>query len=317
VLDRIQVTDEQSGRLSALAGSPESVRLWHGEENPDGADEVIRRIGTSEYVLTSWTDFPRELVLSLPTSVKLLSVVATSYAWVDVASARERGIAVTNVPGYARFSVSELVFGFILELARNIGKARMRVRSGDFSRESLPLGTELYGKTIGIIGTGSIGSRVVRIASGFGMNVLATTLEPSPERAAALGVTYTNLASLLAASDFVTVHVPATPETAGMIGDEQFRQMKRGAYFIFTSRPGVCDEDALVRALQAGHLAGAALDETSESAHTPGSPLLQMENVVVSPEIGFYTTEAVSRMTDIAIANVESFAAGSPQNIVN
>ncbi len=316
VLDRIDITEEQKSRLIQLGGSNSAVGFFNSLPNPSDANEILRRIGDAPIVLTSWTDFPAQVIEQLPSTVKMLSIVATSYAWVDVAASRKRGIAVSNVPGYARYSVSELVFAFILDWARKVRQADAEMRIGKYDRAPF-MGKELFGKTMGIIGLGSIGSRVAIIAKAYGMNVNATTLHPDDNRAKTLGVKLTDLNSTFSSSDIITIHVPLNDKTRGLIGRKQFEVIKKGAFFIYTSRPGVCDEEALLWALEAGQLAGAGLDETSEAIRTPGSRLLKMSNVCLSPEIGFYTAEALKRLTDISIDNVESFMQGKAVNIAN
>jgi D-3-phosphoglycerate dehydrogenase len=246
----------------------------------------------------------------------MLSVVATSYAWIDVAAARKRGILISNVPGYARYSVSELVLAFILDWARKVRQADAAIRLGKNDRAPF-LGTELFEKTLGVVGLGSIGSRVAIIAKALGMNVQAATLHPDRNRAKALGVKLMDIDTLFATSDIISVHVPLNENTRGLIGKKQFEVIKRGAFFVYTSRPGVCDENALLWALETGNLGGAGLDETSEAFRAPDSPLLKMANVCLTPEIGFFTREALVRLTDISIDNVECFIQGKATNIVN
>lgn len=316
VLDRIEPTEAHIKRLEALVGPSGVLRLFHDRPNPGSDwDAVVDRVDDCDIVITSWTEFPAELIQRLR-KVRMVSVVATAYSWIDVAQATRQGIVVTNVPGYAGIAVAELTFGLILCLLRKIHLYRERTKAGDFSRLSEP-GDELDGKTIGIIGTGSIGSKVARIANGFNMRVLACTKYPSPNRAKSLGVQYVDLDILLKEADIVTPHVALTDETRGMFDDRAFGKMKDKAIFICTSRPEVYDDGALRRALESGKLGGVALDETSKEFQTADNPLSSLPNVIVTPEIGFYTEQALVRMVDISIDNVEAFLKGEPTNVVN
>ncbi len=316
ILDRIDITEKQKHRLIQLAGAESEIKFFNSLPNPSDTDEILSRIGDASIILTSWTDFPSQVIEKLPSTVKLLSVVATSYAWVDVEAARKCGIAVSNAPGYAMYSVSELVFAFILDWTRKVRHADALMRSGKYDRSTF-LGMELFGKTMGIVGLGSIGSRVATIAKAIGMNVQAATLHPENKHAKSIGITLMDIDSLFSSSDFISIHVPLNETTRGLIGKKQFEIVKKGAFFVYTSRPGVCDEKALLWALETGKLGGAGLDETSETFRSPNGELLKMANVCLSPEIGFFTSEALERLTEISIDNVEFFIKGEAVNIVS
>jgi lactate dehydrogenase-like 2-hydroxyacid dehydrogenase len=316
VLDRIDPTDIHIKRLQTLVGSSGMLKLFHDQPNPgDNLGLVLNRIEGCNIVITSWTDFPAELIKKL-SAVKMISVVATAYSWIDVAQATKQNIIVTNVPGYAGNAVAELTFGLILSLARQLNAYHQRVTVGDFSRLSKP-GNELSGKTIGIIGTGAIGSNVARIAHGFNMRVLANTKHPQRKRAESLDVEYVDMDTLLMESDIVSPHVNLANETRGMFDNKAFEKMKDGAIFVCTSRPEIYDEKALYMSLKSGKLGGAALDETHKESQIASNPLLSMPNVTITPEIGFYTEQALNRLVDISIDNVAAFINGKPINVVN
>jgi D-lactate dehydrogenase len=212
----------------------------------------------------------------------------------------------------------------------------MRTQRGNFSIEGLR-GFDLYGKTIGVVGAGSIGLHVIRIARGFGMGALAYDLRPNQLLADVLGFTYVSLDDLLAQADILSLNVPLLPTTYHLINRERLAQVKRGAILINTSRGGVVDTDALLWALDEGILAGAGLDviegeeviaEEKQLLAMPGVEeklrmavrvhlLLQRENVVFTPHIAFNSREALERILDTTIANVRAFLAGQPQNVVN
>jgi D-lactate dehydrogenase len=211
----------------------------------------------------------------------------------------------------------------------------VRTTRGDFTLEGLR-GFDLKGKTLGVIGTGSIGLHVVRIARGFGMEVLAYDIRPQPLLAEVLGFRYVSLEELLSESDIVTLHVPLTPATYHLIDWSKLQQMKRGAVLINTSRGGVVDTDALLRALDEGILSGAGLDvlegeelieeerallqmpeaEEKLKAVVRAHLLLRRENVVITPHIAFNSHEALQRILDTTVENIQGYLAGAPRNIV-
>ncbi len=172
-------------------------------------------------------------------------------------------------------------------------------------------------KTIGVLGTGDIGKRVIQIAHGFGMNVLSVTAHPSPERAKALGVKFVDLDTLLSESDIVTLHVPLTPETEHMISSRELAKMKPTAILINTARGKIVDENALIDALKKKEIAGAGLDVFEKEPLPLDSPLLKMDNVLLTPHVAFLSEEALDECTYMSIENVEKFIKSQPENVVN
>lgn len=204
---------------------------------------------------------------------------------IDLDAARDRKVAVDSTPGANARSVAELAIGLMLALARDIPLHDRAVREGQWAHRS---GMELEGKTLGLIGCGAIGSEVLRMARGLGMEVLVH--DPYADT----GALSISLDQLLPASDIVSLHMPLTDETAGMINADRLRAMKQGALLINTARGGVVDEEALVAALQDGHLGGAAFD--SFASEPPGdSPLLRLDSFIASPHAGASTVEAAER----------------------
>jgi len=267
--------------------------------------------------------------------LRLIATRSTGYDHIDLACATERKIAIANVPGYGENAVAEYTFALLLTLTRKILMASARTQHGDYTLEGLR-GSDLYGKTLGVIGTGAIGIHVIRIAKGVGMQVLAYDVFPQHHLAEVLGFSYGNLAELLAHSDIVTLHAPATPETFHLLNRETFSQMKRGAFFINTARGSLVNVQALAWALDTGILAGAGLDtlegeeffqHEEELLHEPGTEeklkllvqhhiLQQRNNVVITPHIAFNTEEALRRILETTIENVHAFSLGHPQNLV-
>ncbi len=269
-------------------------------------------------------------------SLKLIATRSTGYDHINLAVCEAKGIAVANVPAYGENTVAEHVFALLLTLAHRLPEAIERARSGRFSPVGLE-GFDLAGKTIGVVGTGHIGRHVIRIAKGFAMNVVAFDPKPDQAFAAAQGFSYMPLGQLLSAADIVSLHAPATHEAHHLLSTAAFARMKEGAIVINTARGSLIDAHALIMALRSGKVAGAGLDvlpdeplirEEAELVCSILSGehdlrdvvadhiLLHMPNVVVTPHSAFNTREAILRITETTVANIETFVRGHPQNLV-
>lgn len=282
------------------------------------------------------SDLSKPVLRRLP-KLKLIATRSTGFEHIDLSYCREAGISVCNVPDYGDHTVAEHAFALLLALSRRIVDAVVRTRRGDFSQTGLR-GFDLAGKTLGVIGAGRIGQRAVEIGHGFGMEVIACDARPDPAAARRLGFRYLPLDDLLARADIVTLHVPGGPSSLGLISDAQFAAMKRGAVLINTSRGAAVDTQALVRALASEQLAGAALDvlpeedgmrdeaEIFRAAATVEAErarilladhaLLRFPNVIVTPHVAYDTREAVARIVETTVANIQAYARGAPQNLV-
>jgi D-lactate dehydrogenase len=276
-------------------------------------------------------------VLKCLSKLKLIATRSTGYDHIDLDYCRSAGIAVCNVPDYGDPTVAEHAFALLLALSRNIVPAVERTRRGDLSRSGLR-GFDLGGKTLGVVGAGRSGRRAIAIARGFGMQVLAFDSAPDPAAAQTLGFRYAPLGELLAAADVVTLHLSGGQESDNLISDAEFALMKPQAVLINTSRGGVVDAEALVRAIASGRLAGAGLDVVAEEASmreeaeifSPGGgletermrslladhALLHHPNVIITPHIAYDTREAMARIIETTLANIQAYAAGRPQNLV-
>lgn len=282
------------------------------KEPPKDSDELKARIGSADIVIVGWSHLTKDIIDSAK-KLKMISIWATSCHYADLDAAKNRGITVTHVPGYATESVAEHTFALLLAAARKLPQADLHVRHGSFDWRPFA-GTEIYGKTIGIIGTGSIGLRVAEIAKTFNMRVLGYDKYPNVKKAEAVGLKYVPLETLLKESDFITLHVTLTPETRGLVGRRALGNIKRGAVVVNTSQGKVIDEEALIDALKSGKISRAGLDVFDEEPPDKDSPLFKLDNVVLSPHIGFHTVEAKKRCTDVCIENVIKFLEGKPQN---
>lgn len=267
--------------------------------------------------------------------LKLIATRSTGYDHIDLAAAKARGITVTNVPGYGETAVAEFTFALMLTLSRKVHQAYARTQRGDYTLEGLR-GFDLYHKTLGVVGAGAIGLHVIRIATGFGMHVLAYDVMQNRLLAEVLGFRYVPLNELLSQSDIVTLHAPAIPPTYHMLNKETFAQIKHGAFLINTARGSLIDTTALAWALDTGILAGAALDATEgeefleheeELLNQSGAEeklkllvhnhaLQRRPNVVITPHIAFNSEEALRRIQDTTIENVKAFLAQEASNIV-
>ncbi|MGD9559517.1 MAG: D-2-hydroxyacid dehydrogenase [Oscillospiraceae bacterium] len=250
--------------------------------------------------------------------LRYIGVLSTGYNTVDVAAAVQRGITVTNIPGYSTASVAQLAFALLLELCCHTGQHSRDVKSGLWRRgqqsafHRYPL-TELASKTLGLVGYGDIGRAVGHIAAAFGMRVVAHTRTPRPETP---GVTFCTLDTLLSTADVVSLHCPLTGATRGIIGVDALAHMKPGALLLNTARGPLLDEAAVAAALHTGRLGGLGADVAAQEPISPESPLLTAPNCVLTPHIGWATHEARSRLVAIAIENVRAFLAGAPVNTV-
>ncbi|MHB8770061.1 MAG: phosphoglycerate dehydrogenase [Syntrophales bacterium] len=233
---------------------------------------------------------------------------------VDLKAAGERGIPVVYTPGANAQTVADLTLGLMLALCRKITQADRMTRENQWKRI---MGNDLWGKTLGICGLGQIGANVARRAKGFDMEVVAYDVVQNVALARELGIQFVDKADILARADFLTLHLPLTPQTQGFIADGELRAMKKTAFLVNTSRGGVVDEAALCRALKAGEIAGAALDVFTQEP--PGNtPLVELDNFIGSPHIGGITVEAIGRIGMTVARDIVAVLKGqAPQHLAN
>lgn len=286
------------------------------------APELVSRAQDAELVITNKVPLGREDLLRLE-RLRYIGVTATGYNIVDVATAKERGICVTNVPAYGTRSVAQHTFAMLLELAQQVGRHSESVRRGgwvkakDWCYWETPL-LELDGLTCGIVGYGRIGQAVARLAEGFGMRVLvAVSARAKETKQLPPNVAVAELDHLFAASDVVTLHCPLTPETREMVNAARLASMKPSALLLNTSRGPLIDESALAEALNRGQIAGAAVDVLSSEPPRADNPLLTAKNCVLTPHLAWATRAARERLMGVAVENVRVFLDGKPQNVVS
>jgi len=280
--------------------------------------EAIARIADHEIVLTNKVPITENILNACP-NIRLVCVQATGYNIVDHAACARRGIPVCNVPDYGTAAVAQFTLALMLELCHRIGLHDAAVHDGKWCRIAnfcfwdTPQ-MELGGKTLGIIGFGRIGRAVARLAQAFGMKVIACSRS---RRENDLSVEYLDLDTLLAQSDFVSLHCPLFAENSRMVNADFIAKMKDGAFLINTARGGLVDEQALADALESGKLAGAAVDVVSEEPMKTYNPLLTAPNCIITPHIAWAPRESRQRLLDCCVENVRCFLEGHPQNVVN
>jgi len=281
-----------------------------------------------------YSKIDKQIIQKLP-KLKLITTRSTGFDHIDLKECKKRKITVCNVPFYGENTVAEHTFALILSLSRNIHKAYIRTLRENYTIEGLK-GFDLKGKTLGVIGTGHIGLHVIKIAKGFGMNVLAYDVNKNKFLAEVLGFEYVPLEELLKKSDIITLHVPYNKFTHHLINKNTIKLIKKGAILINTSRGGVVDTDALIEALDKKILAGAGLDvlegeelikEEKQLLYDKNKIkvlgnlfkdhiLLSKDNVVFTPHIAFYSQEALERILETTVQNIIAFLSGNLQNTV-
>lgn len=285
--------------------------------------ELPQRLKGFPVAVVNKVEFDRKLLASQAAGeLRLIAIAATGTDNIDLAAARERGVAVCNVPGYAAQSVAQFTLALILELATQIGRYLELVRAGGwqqspiYTRLDFPI-FELYGKKLGIIGYGNIGRRVAEMARGFGMEVM---ISARPASQGAIPEGRLGFEELLASADFLSLHCPLTPETTNLIDGRALSLMKPTAFLINTARGGLVDAQALIRALRAGRLAGAALDVLAEEPPPASHPILaaakELNNLLVTPHCAWSAREARERLMEEVRANILAFFKGEKRNRV-
>ena len=276
-------------------------------------EKLLARVKDADILMLANQPLSAAIIEQCP-NLKLIDIAFTGVDHVGLEAARARGILACNAAGYSTNAVAELTFGLAISAIRNIVAVDARCRAAG-TKDGL-VGFELFGKTFGVVGTGAIGSRVAKIAQAFGCRVLAYSRTVKPELVKD-GVEYVDLDTLLAQSDFVSLHVPMTAATAKMINAESIAKMKNRAVLINCARGGVVDSQALADALNSGKLAAAGIDVfENEPPLAVEHPLLQAKNTVVTPHVAFASKEALEARADIVFANIAAFLEGKPQNIV-
>ena len=319
-MGHVFVTRTIPGRgVEILQAAGHTVDVWPGDLPPPRA-ALERALSAADGALTMVTDrLDRDLLAGAP-RLRVVSNMAVGYDNVDPAVAAKLGIWLTNTPGVLAETTADMAFALLLAAARKVNESERDTRAGGWKTWSPTgyLGQDVFGATLGIIGMGEIGTAVARRARGFSMRILYHNRKRRPEIEEELGVEYAGMDELLAAADFVSVHVPLTPETRQLIGHVEFGQMRPQAIFVNTARGTVIDQDALVEALRSKTIGGAALDVTDPEPLPIEHPLYSLPNVLITPHIASASHATRARMAEMAARNIVAVLAGEvPPNAVN
>ena len=282
------------------------VEVWE-EPTPPPKDLVIQKAQECDGMMIESNDIMDDEVFSAAERLKVVGTRAIGIDNIDLDSATRNGVRIGNTPGILHESCADFTFGLILSLARQVTRSNRKVIEGEWKifDQTPYLGTDVYGKTLGLIGLGLIGTAVAKRAKGFDMDILYHSRTRKPDTEKKYGLRWApDLDELLSSSDYISVHVPLGPETQGFIGSKEIKKMGKDAFLINTSRGGTVDPDALREALMAGEIAGAALDVTSPEPILPDDPLVHMENVIVTPHIASASAATLRRMGLMAADNV-------------
>ncbi len=280
------------------------------------AEEFAERVRDAAAIVTKEMPVTKEMIEKLPENVRLICEAGTGYNNIDLEAAREKGLTVCNVPAYSSHRVAHTAVMMMLNLSSSMQKQLRMLERGDRSNFAKCLQvphTELNGKTLGVIGAGNIGKQVIRIARAMDMHILVYTRTPREDED---DLRYVPLETLLRESDYVSLHCPLTADTRHLIDAERLALMKPTAFLINTSRGALIDEKALIDALRNGTIAGAGLDVQETEPPAEDNPLYDMENVILTPHMGWKGQETRQRMVDIVAADVQGFFAGQPVNVV-
>lgn len=307
---------------SQIQGSHHLARLApYGEvrvytDRPSSVEEQIARVKDAHVILNSRgsVKWPGEVLRQLP-NLKYICVFGIGTDSVDLVTAKELGITVSNIPGKTAPVVAEHAFALMLATAKRVVFQTDELRAGRWGTRIDNV--YLHGKTLGVVGLGNIGARMAQLGRAIGMNVLAWTFNPTPERATNLGVEFVELDDLLRRSDVVSLHLKLTDDSRGIIGERELGLMKEGALLVNTGRGPLVDEAALLAALDSGHLGGAGLDVFSEEPLPPDAPILRQKQVVLTPHNADSTPEGLDFLNEGAVDNAIAFLEGRPQNVVN
>ncbi len=303
-----------------IADSPQLARLREvaevitHQEPIASATDLQNRVQNADAIINSRSHvkWPEPLLARLP-KLRMIATCSIGTDAIDLSAAARLGIVVSNIPGKTAPVVAEHALALILATAKRLAFQTAELKAG---RWTATQNVMLAGKTLGVVGTGAIGSQMVRLGRAIGMNVVAWTFNPSEDRAAHLGVRFVELDELLRASDVVSLHVKLTDQTRGLIGARELKLMRAGSLLINSARGAVVDAEALVAAVLSGHLAGCGLDVFDPEPLPADHPILTCDQVVLSPHNADQTPEGIELLNEGAVDNVLAFLRGTPENVV-
>lgn len=289
------------------------VRLYR--DRPTSEPELVQRLRPADILLNSRSSLkiPASVIRQSP-QLKMISVCGIGFDAIDLPTASQRGIVVSNIPGRTADLVAEHALALMLGVARRCGSMTSELRKATWPNQ---LGVSLLGKRLGVVGTGNIGTSLIRLCRALGMEVVAWSFHPDPSRADNLNFRYVELPELLKTSDVVSLHVRLSDQTAGLINAERLALMKPSAILINTARAAVVQTSALADALRNDRLFGAGIDVFDAEPIRADNPLLTCESVILTPHSADQTQEGLDLLTLGCVDNIRSFLNGQPQNVVN
>lgn len=312
LLEPLRVPESLIEELSAPLKEAGHDFVYYDEKTTD-VDELAKRSEDADVVIIANNPYPKEAFLKAE-NLKLIDVAFTGVDHVDLEAAQDQGIQVANAAGYSNTAVAELVIGLTLDVYRRISFGNDSIQQGN--EVFLYQGNEIRGKTVGIVGTGSIGMETARLFKAFGANLIGYNRTEKDE-AKELGLEYVSLDELMANSDIISLHLPLNDETKNTISREKLEMMKDSAVLINAARGPIVDNDALAELLNNGKIAGAGIDVFDMEPPIPSDyPLLSAKNAVLTPHVAYLTDESMVARAHIAFDNVVKFIGGNPQNIV-
>lgn len=305
----------QIGDSPQLERLRERTRVVLHRDHPEDLDDQIARVGNAEILLNSrgHVRWSAESLERLP-NLKMITTCSIGTDMIDIEAARRLGIVVSNIPGKTAAVVAEHALALALAVARRVAFQTAELKAGRWTRMD---NVFLAGKTLGLVGTGNIGSQMARLGRAIGMDVIAWSYHPSEERARSLGVRFVELDELLSTSDVISLHVKLTPDSRHLIGRDELAKMKPGTLLVNTARGPVVDTQAMIDALNAGHLGGAAIDVFDTEPLPADHPLLSCEQIVLTPHHADHTPEGIEFLNEGAVENILAYLNGMPQNVVS
>ncbi len=294
-----------------------SITTFKKFDDSDSSN-IIERVQGHSVVITKELPVGKDLIDQFPESVKLICEAGTGYNNIDIVAARERGISVCNVPTYSTEAVAHMAITFILNLSSSLIMQQnmlQRKNFDNFTKHLMVPHFEVTGKSLGVIGGGAIGRQVIKVALALGMNIMV--YDPAPKTGDEANIKYVSLEELLSSSDFITIHCPLTASTRHLINKETLAMMKETAYIVNTSRGPIIKETDLIEALQNSRIAGAGLDVQEQEPPELDNPLFGMDNVIMTPHIGWRRLESRQRLISLTADNIAAFIKGTPVNVVN
>ncbi|MFD2045160.1 2-hydroxyacid dehydrogenase [Ornithinibacillus salinisoli] len=310
---RIYITRKIPGETMTELSSNFDIRMWNHEETPVPREVLLEEAKNANGIVCMLTDNIDHKLLESAPNLQIIANMAVGYDNIDVEVAKEKGVIVTNTPNVLTETTADLTFALLMATARRIVEASNYIRDDNWKDWSpyLLAGSDIHGKTIGIVGMGRIGQAVAKRAKGFGMKILYHNRNRKPDAEKELQASYSNFENLISKSDYVVSVVPLTSETKYLFNQKVFEQMKASAIFINVSRGQVVDEEALYRALLSKQIKGAGLDVFENEPIRSNHPFLALSNVVCLPHIGSASLETRTEMIQLCMDNIEGFFRGT------